>query len=104
MNPVYLHLLVSHFPIVLSVVGAGMILLAIAVRRDSLWRFGMGCIALAGLGTIAAFFTGRAAADAARHTWYVQRGTVGAHEAAGELSFWVTLVAAVICAYTLWRS
>ena len=104
MNPAYLHLLVNHFPIVLSIVGAGMILLAIVLKRDSLWRFGMGCVALAGLGALAAFFTGRAAEGVMRHAWYVQRATIGAHEDAGELAMWVTLVAAVLCAYTLWRS
>jgi len=104
MNAAYLHLLVNHFPIVLSVVGAAMIVLAMLMRRDSLWRFGMACVALAGLGAIAAFFTGRAAEDVARHAWYVQRGTIGRHEGAAELALWVTLVAAVICAYTLWRS
>ena len=104
MNPAYLHLLVNHFPIVLSVVGAGMILLAIALKRDSLWRFGMGCVALAGLGALAAFFTGRGAEDVMRRAWYVQRATIGAHEDAGELAMWVTVVAAAICAYALWRS
>lgn len=104
MNPAYLHLLVNHFPIVLSVVGAGMILLALLLRRDGLWRFGMGCVALAGLGVLAAFFTGNAAEDVMRHAWYVQRGTIGAHQDAGELALWVTLVAAVICAYALWRT
>ena len=104
MNPAYLHLLVNHFPIVLSVVGAAMIVLAIVLRRESLWRFGMGCVALAGLGALAAFFTGQAASHVMRRAWYVQRATIGAHEEAGELALWVILVAAVICAYALWRS
>ncbi len=104
MNGAYLHLLVNHFPIVLSVVGAGMIILALILRRDSLWRFGLGCVALAGLGAIAAYLTGDAAQDVMRHVWYVQRASIGEHEEAGELALWVTVVAAIICAYALWRA
>jgi hypothetical protein len=104
MNPASLHLLVDHVPIVLSVIGAVMILLAIVLRRDGLWRFGMGCVAIAGLGAIAAFVTGRMGAGTMLNSWYVQRGDVVAHAAAGQLAFWVTLAAALVCAYAIRRS
>lgn len=104
MNGAYLHLLVNHFPVVLSVVGTGMIILALILKRDSLWRFGLACIALAGLGAIAAFFSGRAAEEVMRRVWYVQRATIGEHEEAGETALWVTLIAAIVCTYALWRA
>lgn len=104
MNAAYLHLLVNHFPVVLSVVGAGMILLAIVMRRPGFWRFGLTCLFLAGIAAIPTFFSGRGAEDTMEKMWYVTRGSIHEHEEAGEMALWVLLGVGLISGYTLWRT
>lgn len=104
MNAAYLHLLVNHFPVVLSVVGAGMILLAVFMRRPAFWRFGLTCLLLAGIAAIPVYFTGRSAGGIMEKMWYVTRESVHDHEEAGELALWVLLGVGLVSGYTLWRT
>ena len=61
MDAAYLHLLVNHFPVVLSVVGTGSLLLALVTRRRDLWRHATLTLLLAGIAAIPAKRTGHAA-------------------------------------------
>ena len=49
MNWPYVHTLINHFPIILSVVGTGVVLLALIVRRRGLWLYALATLTLAGL-------------------------------------------------------
>ena len=104
MNGAYLHLLVNHFPVVLSVVGTAILLLALLTRRRDLWRYATLTLAFAGVAAIVAMLTGDAAADVMRKSWFVTRATIHAHEEAGDLAMWVAIVMGLAAAYALWRS
>ncbi|MEO7086358.1 MAG: hypothetical protein ABI442_14955, partial [Gemmatimonadaceae bacterium] len=71
MNWPYLHTIVNHFPIILSVVGTSVLILALITGRRGIWLYALATLTLAGLSVYPAFYTGNAAAHALRDTWYV---------------------------------
>ena len=103
MNWPYVHTLINHFPIILSVVGTGVLLLALIVRRRGLWLYALATLTLAGLSVYPAFFTGDEAADAVRTTWYIMRPMVEEHDAAAGFALVSLLLAGVISGYAWWR-
>ncbi|HKN66123.1 MAG TPA: hypothetical protein VJW73_07585 [Gemmatimonadaceae bacterium] len=103
MNWPYVHTLINHFPIILMVVGTGVLLLALIVRRRGLWLYALATLTLAGLSIYPAFFTGDQAADAVRNTWYIVRSMVEEHDAAAGYALVSVLLAGAVSAYTWWR-
>jgi hypothetical protein len=99
----YIHTLVNHFPIILSVVGTAVLLLALIVRRRGVFLYAFATLTLAGLSGYPAFFTGDQAADAQRHTWYIVQAAIREHDAAAGFALWSTLIAGAISAYAWWR-
>lgn len=104
MDGAYLHLLVNHFPIVLSVVGVGILVLALLTRRRDLWRYSALTLLLAGVAAIPAKLTGEPAEEALEDTWYITRQAIHAHEEAADWALWVMLAAGAVAAYALWRT
>lgn len=98
----YIHLIVSHFPIVLGVVGAGAALAAILLRRDAAWRFAIVLVLLAGLTSPAAYFSGREAEETVEEEWYVAEQQVEEHEEAGLVAFIALLAAAAVAGLAWW--
>ncbi len=103
MNWPYVHTIVNHFPIILSVVGSTVLLLALVLRRRGLWLYALATLTLAGLAAYPAFFTGDEAADALRHTWYVVPAMVREHDGAAGYALWCLLVTGAASAYAWWR-
>ena len=104
MNAAYVHLLVNHFPVVLSVVGTGMLVLALLTRRRDLWRYATLTLLFAGIASIPAMLTGHAAEDVMRERWYVAREAIHAHEEPGEIAMWIDIVVGLAAGYALWRT
>ncbi|HEU4989458.1 MAG TPA: DUF2231 domain-containing protein [Gemmatimonadaceae bacterium] len=75
----HLHLMVNHFPIVLSIVGLASLAVGAVGRRDFYWRAGLNLMVLAGLAAVVAILTGESASDEIRQRAFVVAGTVGAH-------------------------
>ena len=103
MNWPYIHTLVNHFPIILSVVGTAVLILALIVRRRAVFLYAFVTLTLAGLSAYPAFFTGDEAADAQRHTWYIVQSMIREHDAAAGFALWSLLIAGAIGAYAWWR-
>ena len=103
MDAAYLHLLVNHFPVILTIVGTGTVLLALFSGRRGLWIYGCATLTLAGLTAPLAFFTGRSAEHVAEDYWYVTRDAIHAHEESGELALWILLAMGAVCAYAWLR-
>ena len=103
MNWPYVHTLINHFPIILMVVGTGVLLLALIVRRRGVWLYALATLTLAGLSIYPAFFTGDQAADAVRTTWYIMRPMVEEHDAAAGFALWSVLIIGAASGYTWWR-
>jgi uncharacterized membrane protein len=100
----YAHLLINHFPVVLSVSALAVAVLAFLLRRRGLWLTAMGALTVAGLFIYPVHFTGDKADHALNDPWYIHSGTIEAHDAAALWALWVILIAAAFAAYCWWRS
>ena len=98
-----LHIRINHFPIIVSVVGFAALVVALFVRRRSVWLFAVAMLTLAGLSIYPVFLTGDEAGDAVRHTWYVVPSMVREHDAAAGFALWATLIMGAVSAYVWWR-
>jgi uncharacterized membrane protein len=100
----YSHLLINHFPVVLSVVGLGAAILGFVVRRRGLWQSAMGALTIAGLFVFPVHFTGDKADEALNDPWYIKPGVIEAHDKAAGIAMWVILAVGAFAAYSWWRS
>ena len=100
----YTHLLINHFPVVLSISALAVAILALFVGRRGLWLTAMGALTGAGAFIYPVFFTGNHADKALNDPWYIHPGTIEAHDKFATIALWVILVAGVFAAYSWWRS
>lgn len=103
-NGAYVHILINHFPIILSVLGTAAALLALFRRRRMLWVYAVATLTLAGLSAYPTVFTGQLAEQHIEKMPYASRRAIHAHEEAGELAMWVLIATGVIAAYSWWRT
>lgn len=99
----YVHTLINHFPIVLSVIATAVIVVALITGRRAIWLYGLATLVLAGLSVYPAYFTGDQASDTMRHVWYVVPAMISAHSDAADYALWAILLAGVVAAYAWWR-
>jgi len=100
----YAHLLINHFPVVLSVAALAVTVLALILGRRGLWLTAMGALTTAGLFIYPVHFTGDQADHALNDPWYIKPGTIEAHDNAAGIALWVILVVGAFAAYSWWRS
>jgi uncharacterized membrane protein len=100
----YAHLVINHFPIVLSVAALAVSILAVLLGRKGLWLTAMGALAAAGISIYPVFFTGSEADHALNDPWYIHPGTIEAHDKFATITLWVVLVVGAFAAYSWWRS
>ena len=100
----YAHLLINHFPVVLSVSALAVTILALLLGRRGLWLTAMGALTVAGIFVYPVHFTGDKADHALRDPWYIERGAIHAHDKAAGIAMWVILLAGAFAAYSWWRS
>lgn len=100
----YTHLLINHFPVVLSSAALVAAILALILGRRGLWLTAMAALTTAGLFVYPVFLTGDEADEALHDPWYIQRGAIEAHNAAAEWALWAILLVGVFAAYSWWRS
>jgi uncharacterized membrane protein len=99
----YIHTLVNHFPIVLTVVGAAILALALVTKRGGLWIYALATLTLAGLAIYPTYLSGDEAADAQRHTWYIVHSMVEAHDESAGWALAAVLAMGAVSAYAWWR-
>lgn len=99
-----LHILINHFPVILTVVGAFFAIVALFVRKRGVWLYATATLALAGLSVVPTFLTGDPAAEQLRNTWYVTRQAIRAHDDSAEFTLWGLIVMGLIAAYAWWRA
>jgi|SRR5690348_3542574 hypothetical protein len=103
MNWPLIHIQINHFPIILTVVGSAVLLLALFVRLRAIWLYALATLTLAGLSVGPVFITGDQAGDAVEHTWYVVHDAVNTHEDAAIFALIWILLMGVASAYAWWR-
>jgi uncharacterized membrane protein len=100
----YVHLLLNHFPVVLSVSALVVSLLALLLRRRGLWLTAMAALTAAGVFIYPVHFTGDKADHALNDPWYIKPGMIEAHDNAAGIALAVILIVGVFAAYSWWRS
>ncbi|HUQ98329.1 MAG TPA: hypothetical protein VM166_02680 [Gemmatimonadaceae bacterium] len=100
----YAHLLINHFPVVLSVCALGASFLALILRQKGLWQAAMGALTVAGIMVYPVHFSGDKAEHALRNPWFIRSGTIEAHDDAARLAMIVILAVGLFAAYSWWRS
>jgi hypothetical protein len=100
----YLHLLINHFPVVLSISALMVTILALVLGRRGLWLTAMAALAAAGAFIYPVHFTGDEADHALGDPWYIHAGMIEAHDSAAGIAMWVILIAGAFAAYSWWRS
>ncbi len=100
----YAHLLLNHFPVVLSVSALSVAILALLLKRRGLWLTAMGALTVAGVFVYPVHLTGVEADEALGDPWYIQSGVIGSHEDAALWAMWVILIAGAFATYSWWRS
>jgi uncharacterized membrane protein len=100
----YAHLVINHFPVVLSVLGLVIALLALLLDRRAIWQVAMAALTGAGLLVFPVHFTGDKADQALRDPWYIARGAIEAHDNAATVAMYVILIVGAFAAYSWWRS
>ena len=100
----YAHLMLNHFPVVLSVCSLGVTVLALILKRRGLWLTAMGALTVAGAFAYPVHFTGDKADHALRDPWFIRSGAIEAHDNAATIAMIVILMAGAFAAYSWWRS
>ncbi|MCG3135689.1 MAG: hypothetical protein HMLKMBBP_03421 [Planctomycetes bacterium] len=101
LDPVFMHLRVNHFPVILGAVGAAACLIALLVRKDGVWRYAAITMLLAGLTSAPAYFSGERAEEVAEGFEYIDAAAMGDHEDSAKIAFALLLVAGVAAALHL---
>jgi uncharacterized membrane protein len=100
----YIHLLINHFPVVLSAAGLAAVILALIVRRREIWLYAMWTLAAAGAVVYPVRFSGDEADHALHDPWYITKGVIDAHDDASLYAMICLLLVGVVSAYGLWRA
>jgi uncharacterized membrane protein len=100
----YAHILINHFPVVLSVAGLAVAILALILGHRGLWLTAMGALTGAGVFIYPVHFTGDEADQVLHDPWYIARGAIDAHDNAAGIALVAILIVGVFAAYSWWRS
>ena len=103
MNWPYIHTLINHFPIILTVVGCGVLAAALATGNRGIWLYALVTLTFAGLSVYPADFTGDQASHALRNTWYVVRSMVREHDDSATWALATIIPMGAAAAYGWWR-
>jgi uncharacterized membrane protein len=101
---IHIHLMVNHFPIVLSLIGALATLAALIRKRSSIWTYAAATLVLAGLSAPVALLTGQRAEHEAEKLSFVTEKAIHQHEERAEVAMWLTVAAGVSAIIALWRA
>ena len=93
----HLHLLLNHVPTVGTVVGVGLLLLALVRRNDHLVHSSLEVLFAVAIMTLPVYLTGVAAEEAIQDLGGVRREAISTHESAALLAFiWIVTRAFMI--------
>ncbi len=100
----YIHLLINHFPVVLAIVGLGVVILAMIFQRRVIWLYAMVTLTAAGALVYPVRLSGDEADEALRDPWYIKHGVIEAHNDASLYALIFLLIAGAVSAYGWWRA
>ncbi|MCB0593308.1 MAG: hypothetical protein KDD28_04400 [Phaeodactylibacter sp.] len=89
MNQAHVHLLLTHLPIVGSLLGVLALLAGFAFRSEPVKRTALGLFLFAALAAIPTFLTGEGAEEVVENLPGVQENLIGRHEDMASLFIWL---------------
>src|SRR5437879_1776315 len=100
----HLHLLLNHFPIIGTMVGAGLFLVSCLVKTEDVRRSSLIVFVVMGLLTIPTFMTGVGAQEKMVADSSVSNALIQRHEGAAELAVWFMETTGALAVAALWQS
>lgn len=101
---VHLHLLLNHFPVIGTIVGASLFLLSFLVHAQGLRRSSLIVLVAMALLTIPAFITGVGAQVKLTGAPGISNALIMRHLGSAELSVWFMEITGALAVIALWRS
>ena len=93
MNSVQMHLALTHVPVILSLVGLVILVVALFKNKNSLIQISYIIIMIAGVAALPVFFSGEGAEEAIEHLPGISETVVERHEEVAELAMITICVA-----------
>lgn len=103
MNWPHVHLVINHFPVILTVVAVGAVILGLIMRRTMIWIFAAVCLTLGGVSVGPVFISGKQASEVIEELPNPPREVIHEHEESSEVALFVVLGAGVIGAIAWWQ-
>ena len=97
MNSVQMHLALTHVPVILSLVGLVILVVALFKNKNSLIQISYIIIMIAGVAALPVFFSGEGAEEAIEHLPGISETVVERHEEVAELAMITICVAGFFC-------
>ena len=97
MNSAQLHLALTHVPVILSLVGLVMLIVALLKRNTSLTKTSYIILVIAGVAALPVFFSGEGTEEAVEHAPDVSEAIIERHEEIAKLAM-ISIAAAGISA------
>lgn len=101
MSAPHVHLILNHFPVVGAAAAAGLLTLAVLMRRDVLARAGLWALVVSAAVAVPVYLSGNAAEDVVEELG-VAEAVIEAHEEAALLALVALLVLGAVAASALW--
>lgn len=101
MSAPHIHLILNHFPVVGATAAAGLLTLAVLMRRDVLARAGLWALVVSAAVAVPVYLSGDAAEDVVEELG-VAEAVIEAHEEAALLALVALLVLGAVSVSALW--
>jgi hypothetical protein len=98
-----LHLILNHFPVILSVMALFSSLLAIVTKSRTAWVYSAASLTIAGLFSYPTLLTGHGAHEVLEDFWWVKADSWDEHRIAAGYANIMLLVGGAFAAYAWWK-
>ena len=98
-----LHLVLNHFPVILSIMALGASLVALVTKSRAAWLYAAVSLTFAGVFSYPTFLTGHQAHEVLEDFWWVKDGSWHEHEQAAGWANVMLLAGGVLAAYAWWK-
>ncbi|MEI2737888.1 MAG: hypothetical protein V9F01_03785 [Chitinophagaceae bacterium] len=96
MNHAQIHLALNHAPLLLSIIGGGILILGMIRKNESYKTLSLYLLVLSALLTVPVFLTGEGTEELVEHMPGVNEGTIEKHEEMAKISLIVIIITGVI--------
>ena len=96
MNASQIHLALTHVPVILSIIGLVILIIALIRKNDTLTKTSFYIFLAAGLFALPVYFTGEGAEEVVEDFPGVSEGIIGQHEQFATISLTIILISAAV--------